>query len=192
MHIRADSLDEEMRVTVDAAMELTNVLFDADESDESVDVAEHLRRVLVDHDFLRARGATGDEMAALADRTVPLARLMSTLPEASLADAVANVNVELGSCAIAPALSAHDGFALHIHWTSATTPFAHQVAVDVLMAIGQTLCDHGTDRFGRCAADDCGHVFYDATKNRSRRFCSDPRCASRTHTAAHRARRAPE
>ncbi|MEO6571207.1 MAG: CGNR zinc finger domain-containing protein [Ilumatobacteraceae bacterium] len=31
-------------------------------------------------------------------------------------------------------------------------------------------------------------MFYDATKNRSRRFCSDPRCASRTHTAAHRAR----
>ena len=34
----------------------------------------------------------------------------------------------------------------------------------------------------------CDHLFYDATRNGSRRFCSDPRCASRTHTADHRAR----
>jgi len=192
MHVRADSLDDELGATVDAAMELANVLLDASDADEPVDVAVRLRAVLVDHDFLRARGATVGEMAALADRCVPLARLMSTLPDAELADAVDSVNIELGSCAIAPSLSAHDGFALHIHWTSATTPFAHQVAVDLLMAIGQTLCDHGTRRFGRCAADDCGHLFYDSTKNRSRRFCADPRCASRTHTAAHRARRASE
>ncbi len=192
MHVRADSLDDELGATVDAAMELANVLLDASDADEPVDVAVRLRAVLVDHDFLRARGATVGEMAALADRCVPLARLMSTLPDAELANSVDSVNIELGSCAIAPSLSAHDGFALHIHWTSATTPFAHQVAVDLLMAIGQTLCDHGTRRFGRCAADDCGHLFYDSTKNRSRRFCADPRCASRTHTAAHRARRASE
>lgn len=28
------------------------------------------------------------------------------------------------------------------------------------------LVDHGTDRFGRCAADDCEHLVYDATRNR--------------------------
>ncbi len=191
MHVRADSLDEELQVTVDAAMELANVILGGSASPGD-DVADRLRAVLVEHDFIRARAATDDEVAALADRCLPLARLMSTLPDAALAGAVANVNTELGSCAIAPSLSAHDGFALHIHWTSAETPFAHQVAVDLLMAIGQTLCDHGTERFGRCAAEDCGRLFYDTTKNRSRRFCADPRCASRTHTAAHRARRTAE
>ncbi|MEO6653410.1 MAG: CGNR zinc finger domain-containing protein [Ilumatobacteraceae bacterium] len=192
MYVRADSLDDEVGATVDAAMELANVILDATEAEHTVDIAVQLRTVLVDHDFLRARAAGPEEIAAFADRCVPLARLMSTLPESDLTNAVESVNIELGSCAIAPSLSAHDGFALHIHWTSATTPFAHQVAVDLLMAIAQTLCDHGTRRFGRCAADDCGRLFYDSTKNRSRRFCADSRCASRTHTAAHRARRASE
>ena len=185
MHVRADSLNEEIRVTVDAAIEVANVVLDEPDELES-----ELRRVLTEHDFMRAVDATADQMAAFADRSVPIARLMATLPDADLAAAVERVNTALGSCAIAPSLSGHDGFPLHIHWTSATSPFAHQVAVDLLMALAQTLCDHGTERFGRCAADDCGRLFYDSTKNRSRRFCADPRCASRTHTAAHRARQA--
>jgi hypothetical protein len=187
MFVRADSLDEELRVTIDAAMELANVIAD----DES-GLADRLRAVLVDHDFVRARTASTDELEAFVDRSVPLGRLFTSLPDLDLVEAVAAVNGALESCAIAPSLSSHDGFALHIHWTSATTPFAHQVAVDLLMGLAQTLCDHGVERFGRCAAADCDHVFYDATKNRSRRFCSDQRCASRTHTAAHRARRSGE
>ncbi len=187
MHVNAESLDEEVRTTVDALMELTNLV-----NDGGADLPERLRRVLIDHDFVRAVTASDDEMQAFADRCLSLARLVTSLPEADLASTVAHVNGSLESSAIAPSLSAHDGFALHIHWTSASTPFAHQVAVDLLMALAQTLCDHGVDRFGRCAADHCQHVFYDATKNRSRRFCSDQRCASRTHTAAHRARRVRE
>ncbi len=185
--MNAESLDEEIRLTVDALTELANTIADADEG-----VTDGLRSVLVAHDFVRAAGASAAEMQSLADRCVPIARLVASLPDAELADAVTGVNASLESCAIAPSMSAHDGFALHIHWTSPTTPFAHQVTVDLLMALAQTLCDHGVSRFGRCAAVDCEHVFYDATKNLSRRFCSDQRCASRTHTAAHRARRARE
>ncbi len=192
MHVQADSLDAEVQGTVDAAVELANVIVDAPADGDAAELAKHLRSVLVEHDFLRAAAAGDAEIEAFADRCVPIARLMTRLPDADLRDAVGRVNAALESCAIAPSLSAHDGLALHIHWTPGTTPFAHQVAVDLLMALAQTLCDHGTERFGRCAADDCEHLFYDATKNRSRRFCSDPRCASRTHTAAHRARLARE
>ena len=184
MFVRADTLDEELQVTVDAAMELANVI-----ADDGPGVADRLRDVLIGHDFLRARTASAAELEALVDRSVPLARLFTSLPELELVDAVDRVNAALEPCAIAPSLSSHDGFALHIHWTSPTTPFAHQVAVDLLMALAQILCDHGVERFGRCAAAGCDHIFYDSTKNRSRRFCSDQRCSSRTHTAAHRARR---
>lgn len=183
MHVHAETLDEEIAVTVDAAIEMANELADDPEGS-----GERLRAVLVDHEFQRASSATDAELVAFADRCVPVARIMDALPDLGLEQAVERVNAALEACAIAPSLSAHDGFALHIHWTSTTTPFAHQVAVDFLMALAQTLCDHGTERFGRCAADDCSRLFYDTTKNRSRRFCSDPRCASRTHTAAHRAR----
>jgi predicted RNA-binding Zn ribbon-like protein len=193
MHVNADSLEAEVRLTVDAATELANVLDGEPLPDiEHLDRAAQLRRVLVDHDFLRAHNASEAELSSLADRLLSVARLVRSLPGAALPDAVAAVNAELEAAAIAPSLSAHDGFPLHIHWTAPNTPFAHQVAVDVLMAVAQALCDDGTERFGRCVADDCRRVFYDTTKNRSRRFCTDPRCASRTHTAAHRARQAAE
>lgn len=184
MFVRADSLGEEIRVTIDAAMELANVV-----TDDEGDLAERLHDVLVGHDFVRASGASSTELDAFVDRSIPLARLFASLPDLELVEAVTRTNAALESCAIVPSLSSHDGFALHIHWTPSSTPFAHQVAVDLLMGLAQTLCDHGIGRFGRCAADGCEHVFYDTTKNRSRRFCSDQRCASRTHTAAHRARR---
>ena len=190
MHVRANSIDDEIRLTVDAAVELANVVHGEPLPDlEPLQPLERLRAVLVDFEFLRARTAADAELGAFADRMVSIGRLISSLPDSDLADAVERINAQLEAAAIAPSLSAHDGFALHIHWTGPSTPFAHQVAVDLLMALAQTLCDHGTDRFGRCAADDCDRVFHDTTKNRSRRFCADPRCASRTHTAAHRARR---
>lgn len=186
MYVHAESLDEEIRVTVDAAVAIANAVLQND-----VDLDERrvtARAILIDHEFSRAADASEAEMIAFFDRSVSIARLVERLPESELAETVAHVNAALEVCAIAPSLSAHDGYALHIHWTSATTPFAHQVAVDLLMALAQTLCDHGVERFGRCDAEGCDHVFYDASKNRSRRFCADPRCASRTHTAAHRAR----
>jgi hypothetical protein len=190
VYVRTDSIEGEIQVTVDAAIELCNAVSGEPHADlEALDPLEQLRSVLVDREFLRAKGVDQDALGALADRLASIARLVRALPDVELADAVGTVNAQLEAAAIAPALSAHDGFPLHIHWTSPSTPFAHQVAVDLLMAIAQTLCDHGTDRFGRCGADGCERVFFDVTKNRSRRFCSDPRCASRTHTAAHRARR---
>ena len=193
MHVNAESLDAEVRLTVDAATELANVVAGEPLPDvEQLDRFAQLRGVLVDHDFLRASDASEAELSGFADRMLSIARLIRSLPGASLPDAVSSINAELESAAIAPSLSAHDGFPLHIHWTAPSTPFPHRVVVDLLMAITQALCDDGTERFGRCAADDCERVFYDTTKNRSRRFCTDPRCASRTHTAAHRARLAAE
>lgn len=193
MHVHADSLDDEVRVTVDAATELANVVAGEPLPEvRRLELREQLRQVLIAHDFVRARGASAAELDAFADRMVPLSRLVHVLPGGQLPAVVEAVNAQLEAAAIAPSLNSHDGLALHIHWTPPSTPFAHQVAVDLLMAVAQTLCDHGTDRFGRCAADDCDRVFFDTTKNRSRRFCADPRCASRTHTAAHRARLAAE
>ena len=186
VYVRTDSLDEEVRVTVDAAMAIANEVGSGGRDRPAL--ASAVRTVLTDHEFLRVAGATDDEIAELIDRCRPIGRLVRSLPDLDLVVAVESVNHQLSACAIAPSLSAHDGFALHIHWTNADAAFAHQVAVDLLMAVAQTLCDHGTDRFGRCAAADCDRVFFDTTKNRSRRFCDDPRCASRTHTAAHRAR----
>ena len=111
---------------------------------------------------------------------------LTALPDSLPEPTVAWINARLSDIHITPSLTDHDGADLHIHWTPASATFDDQVVADFLMAVAQEVCDHGTSRFGICAATDCEHLFYDATRNGSRRFCADPRCASRTHTADHR------
>ena len=50
------------------------------------------------------------------------------------------------------------------------------------------LCEYGSARFGICADERCGNVYLDTSSNCCRRFCSE-RCATRSHVAAHRARK---
>ena len=112
-----------------------------------------------------------------------------SLPDGTDLDTVEWVNARTRPTADRAVRGDAHGAPLHIHWTPSTASFDDQVIADILMALAQEVCDHGTKRFGRCAATDCDHLYYDATRNGSRRFCADPRCASRTHTADHRARR---
>jgi predicted RNA-binding Zn ribbon-like protein len=67
----------------------------------------------------------------------------------------------------------------------------------VAAALGEVVCDmnharnNGTwDRLKLCPAEDCLWAFFDASKNRSRRWCSMNVCGNRTKTREYRRRRA--
>ena len=175
--------DTEIRLTLEATADAVNGLLDA-RSGQPID----LRGLLDDHGFTRAAGASAASIDRLERRLDGLADSLAQLPGAEAPMVSAWVNEQLDAIELQPSVTDHDGSGLHIHWTTTTATFDDQIMADVLMAVAQEVCDHGTDRFGTCAADDCEHLFYDATRNGSRRFCSDPRCASRTHTADHRRR----
>jgi predicted RNA-binding Zn ribbon-like protein len=170
----------EISITLETTVAMVNAI-----DDGSLDA----RSSLVAAGFSRAVRASSASVDRLSDRLVALAPLFRSLPDLSLDEGAARVNEELTELPIAPAVVDHDGVGPHLHWTPATATFDDQVIADIVMALAQELCEEGLARFGRCAAADCDHLFYDATRNRSRRFCADPRCASRTHTADHRARR---
>jgi hypothetical protein len=53
--------------------------------------------------------------------------------------------------------------------------------------VAGTPTDHGS-RLGRCAAPDCGLVFFDASRGGTRRWCAMQRCGNREKVRAHRAR----
>lgn len=177
----ASGHDTEIRLTLEAMVDLVNAL------DDGI-APTGIRELLHRHAFTRAAGASEAAIARTHDALAAMAPVLRTLPEREPAPIVDWVNGQLAAIDITPSLTAHDDTGLHIHWTPAGAMFDRQVVADILMALAQNLCDHGTTRFGRCAATDCDHLFYDATRNGSRRFCSDPRCASRTHTADHRKR----
>lgn len=176
--------DTEVRLTIEALVDLVNALADAAADGEPVDV----RTLLHDHRFSRAEGASAAAIDRVDERVRAMVDTLLGLPAAEPEPTVAWINTQLSGIHITPSLTDHDGADLHIHWTPASATFDDQAIADFLMALAQELCDHGTDRFGTCAATECDHLFYDVTRNGSRRFCADPRCASRTHTADHRAR----
>ena len=176
--------DTEIRQTLEAVVDFVNAIEDADTLGDALDP----RPLLEEHNFSRAALAPAAAVRRLDDRMRDLAPRIRSLAVTGPDDSVGWINAELAEIEIAPALTEHDGDPLHIHWTPGSARFDDQVIADVLMALVQELADTGTTRFGRCAASDCGHLFYDSTRNGSRRFCNDTRCASRTHTADHRRR----
>lgn len=180
-------IDTEVQHTLEVLVELVNALADAEADSEGAEV--DTRELLDQHGFSRAAAAPEAAVRRATQRVRDLLPRINSLPGTDADAATEWVNAELTEVRVAPSLSAHDGSELHIHWTPPSATFDDQVLADVLMSLAQELCDRGTTRFGRCAASDCEHLFYDATRNGSRRFCSDPRCASRTHTADHRKRR---
>jgi predicted RNA-binding Zn ribbon-like protein len=86
-----------------------------------------------------------------------------------------------------PSISGHDDSDWHLHIADDQGPVAAEFATGAVMGMAMALLDLGADRFGTCADPRCGGVFIDASRNRSRRYCSD-RCASRANVAAHRER----
>jgi hypothetical protein len=171
--------ESEVRLTLETAVAVVN-----DRQEPGFD----LRGVLDHAGFSRAADASQASIDRLSRRFDLLAALLGSLPGSDASAASARVNEELTELPVAPSIVDHDHVGPHIHWTSPQATFDDQVVTDVLMSLAQELCDHGTSRFGRCAAEGCDRLYYDTTRNGSRRFCSDPRCASRTHTAHHRAR----
>jgi hypothetical protein len=178
--------DTEQLLTLEAMVRVANALADAATGDGDV---IDMRHVLDDAGFSRAVIAPEAAIRRTAERFTDLLPRVQSLPDINLETATNWTNAELTELAISPSLTDHGGAALHIHWTPASATFDDQVMADFLMALANELCDNGTTRFGRCAADDCERLFYDSSRNGSRRFCSDQRCASRTHTADHRKRK---
>lgn len=177
----ASTAQSEIRITIEATVALVNDLASGE-----LDA----RTTLDAGGFPRAMRASNASVQRLGQRLAALSPLVSALPDLDDVTAIGRVNEELTELPIAPSIADHDGSGPHLHWTPSTATFDDQVVSDIFMALAQELVENGTIRFGRCGAEGCERLFYDGTRNRSRRFCDDTRCASRTHTADHRARRA--
>lgn len=104
---------------------------------------------------------------------------------------VARVNSLLAQHHALPQLARHDDLGWHIHATPPDAPFAARIAVESAMAFVDVIRAGETERLKVCVASDCDSVLVDLSRNRSRMFCEGT-CATRTHVAAYRARKAVE
>lgn len=145
---------------------------------------EAVRELLVDRDL--AFELSGDDLPALAELADDLAPLFGAR---DVQHAVELLNERLARTAVAPRISMHDGRDPHLHVEPEGADPVLRLRANCLMGVAAVLCDGGRLRLGTCDGTDCELVWLDTSRNARRRFCSD-RCATRTHVAAHRARRA--
>ncbi|MGY5882466.1 CGNR zinc finger domain-containing protein [Modestobacter lacusdianchii] len=101
-------------------------------------------------------------------------------------DVMARLNALLDLASPKPYATAHDG-ELHLHYARPDADAVEQLTTTVAMGLSQVVVQHGWQRLGVCAAEGCGHVYVDTSRNASRRYCSNT-CASRSTVAAYRAR----
>ena len=125
------------------------------------------------------------ELAAVRALRPRLAQLW-TAPEE---DAVRLVNGMLREANALPQLIKHDEWDYHLHATPSDAGLDVRMMVEAAMAFVDVIRMKELARLRVCAADDCGDVLVDLSKNRSRRFC-DAGCGNRMNVAAYRARQA--
>lgn len=146
----------------------------ADVQDLLADVGLQLRLTRADLPLLRA--LAGD--------------LAQIFEAGDLDGAIDCLNQQLDRTPMRPRVSTHDDRDPHLHVEPDGAGAIERLRANCLMGLAAVLCDGGRLRLGTCDAGDCDLVWLDTSRNARRRFCSD-RCATRTHVAAHRARRSP-
>ena len=103
-------------------------------------------------------------------------------------EAVDALNSLLEVYPVQPRISGHDAGDWHMHVTGRGSSATAEFLSGAIWGLAVWLCQYGSARFGVCADDRCGNVYLDTSSNCCRRFCSE-RCATRSHVAAHRARK---
>ena len=103
-------------------------------------------------------------------------------------EAVTELNALLEAFPVQPRISGHDQRDWHMHVTSRGASVSAEYLAGAVWGLSVWLCEYGSARFGICADERCGNVYLDTSSNNCRRFCSE-RCATRSHVAAHRARK---
>lgn len=104
------------------------------------------------------------------------------------AEAVLELNALLENLPVQPRISGHDAGDWHMHVTGRGASVSAEYLAGAVWGLSVWLCEYGSARFGVCADGRCGNVYLDTSSNCCRRFCSE-RCATRSHVAAHRARK---
>lgn len=166
-------------VALAAATALVNT-----ETEGGLDTLDELDAFVTEWGWTGSRRRTRAELAAVQAVRPVLRRVWLSEPDA----AVLIVNRLLRGAGALPQLVKHDGWDYHLHATGPAAPLADRMSVEAAMAFVDVIRSGELDRLRVCAADDCGDVLVDLSKNRSRRFC-DRGCGNRANVAAYRARR---
>ena len=132
----------------------------------------------------------GTSLGLTAAQASAVAETSGLIRQVALAEVEPDVRDRLNELLVLaspkPYATDHDG-ELHLHYARPDADAVEQLTTTVAMGLSQVVVQHGWRRLGVCAAEGCGNVYVDTSRNASRRYCSNT-CASRSTVAAYRAR----
>ncbi len=152
-----------------------------------VDDLDELKNLVDDEDWMVTE-ATERDVTAFRRARRRLREVFELGASRRDAEAVAALNALLDAHPVQPRISGHDAGDWHMHVTSRGSSVSAEYLAGAVWGLAVWLCEYGSARFGVCADERCGNVYLDTSSNCCRRFCSE-RCATRSHVAAHRARK---
>ena len=106
-------------------------------------------------------------------------------------DRAALLNVHMAEATAYPRLTDHDGEGWHLHYRDDDQALPSVLRAVISVGTSLHLVTRGMHRLGRCAAEPCGQVIVDITRNGRQRYCS-VRCANRAAVRRHRSRAMPD
>ncbi|MDQ3985520.1 MAG: ABATE domain-containing protein, partial [Actinomycetota bacterium] len=122
---------------------------------EYMGTPEQAKEFLLGHDFSEVEGITEEDLAELHSVRGRLEEVFYAADEKA---ATTLINTLLEDYEVKPYLTDHDG-RWHFHYGPPDSSIGRRIAADVVMGLAALIADYGFDRFGICAADDCGDVF---------------------------------
>jgi predicted RNA-binding Zn ribbon-like protein len=167
----------------DLVIELVNT---QDPAKDSLQDLDSLRELLTIRPHLSGR-VTRETLEAMRDLRVELRAIFLQAAAGHEEEAIERLNTLLIQHPIHPQISNHDGQRWHLHLTESGS-VTDRYAAGAAMGLAVKISDQGIERLGVCQSETCGNIYFDTTKNKSRRYCSE-RCAGRSNVAAYRDRR---
>jgi predicted RNA-binding Zn ribbon-like protein len=152
-----------------------------------MDGLDEMRALVRDDDWMREEVAERD-LATFRRAQRRLREVFQLGADQRDAEAVTALNALLEAHPVQPRISGHEAGDWHMHVASRGSSVSAEYLAGAVWGLAVWLCEYGSARFGVCADERCGNVYLDTSSNCCRRFCSE-RCATRSHVAAHRARK---
>ncbi len=132
---------------------------------------------------------TEDDALSLAATVARLRAAIDACIDGEVHDAANLLNEVMAANHAAPNLHGHPGMPFVFAFHTAEHTGAQARAADMAASLALIIGSGREARLRRCEAARCDRVFYDTTRNASRRFC-DLQCQNRAKASAYRARRA--
>jgi predicted RNA-binding Zn ribbon-like protein len=158
-------------------------------SEDRLDRPGWLDKWLTDHQLTVSRPPLPEEMAAMKQLRTDLYRMVEKLVSGSRpgSEELHELNRVMAAGAVFRQIAPDgDGYRLDLTAAGQNWP---QVMADIAASFAKSLAEGEPSRFRICDNPDCLWVYYDDTRNRSKRYCDDKMCGNLMKVRRFRARK---